>query len=90
MYGPLCAKRYDSFVLSTSSLLNKLQEIMTIDAPEDIEAVISLLYGDLANAKKPNIFADREILLMTWLMLIGNVKYQRFMGLLSIQAQYSP
>ena len=48
MYGPVSGNRHDSFLLSNGGLLNKLQEFMPDDAPEDIEAVIYSLYGDPA------------------------------------------
>ena len=34
MYGPVSGNRHDSFLLSNSGLLNKLQEFMPDDAPE--------------------------------------------------------
>ena len=45
MYGPVSGNRQDTFLLSNSGLLNKVQEIMPDDAPEDIEAIINSLYG---------------------------------------------
>ena len=38
MYGLVSGNRHDSFLLSNSGLLNKLEEFMPDDAPEDIAA----------------------------------------------------
>ena len=56
MYGPVSGNRHDSFLLSSCGLLNKLQEFMPDDAPEDIEAVIYSLYGDPAYPQSIHIF----------------------------------
>ena len=56
MYGPVSGNRHDSFLLSNSGLLNKLQEFMPDDAPEDIAAVIYSLYGDPAYPQSIHIF----------------------------------
>ena len=48
MYGLVSRNRHDSYLLSNSGPLNKLQEFMPDDAPEDIAAVIYSLYGDPA------------------------------------------
>ena len=56
MFGPVNGNRHDSFLLSSSGLLNKLQEFMLDDAPEDIEAVIYSLYGDPAYLQSIHIF----------------------------------
>ena len=56
MYGPVDGKRHDSFLLSRSGLLNKLQEFMPDGAPEDIVAVIYSLYGDPAYPQSIHIF----------------------------------
>ena len=47
---------YDSFHLSSSGLLNKLQEFMPDDAPGDIEAVTYSLNGDPAYSQSIHIF----------------------------------
>ena len=56
IYGPVSGNRHDSFLLSNSGLLNKLQEFMPDDAPEDIAAVTYLLYGDPAYPQSIHIF----------------------------------
>ena len=56
MYGLVSGNRHDSFLLSNSGLLNKLQEFMPDDATEDIEAVIYSLYGDPAYPQSIHIF----------------------------------
>ena len=56
MYGQVSGNRYDSFLFSTSGLLNKLKEFIPDDAPEDIEAVIYSLYGDPAYPQPIHIF----------------------------------
>ena len=56
MYGPVSGNRHDSFHLSISGLLNKLQEFMPDDAPEDIAAGIYSLYGDTAYPQSIHIF----------------------------------
>ena len=56
MYGPVSRNRHDSLLLSNSGLLNKLQEYMPDDAPEDIEAIIYSLYGDPAYPQSILIF----------------------------------
>ena len=83
MYGPVSGNRHDSFLLSNSGLLNKLQEFMPDDAPEDIAAVIYSLYGDQL-IPSPFIFlVDTKILLMALLKLIGTLKCPRSVRLLS-------
>ena len=74
MYGLVSGNRHDSFLLSNSGLLNKLQEFMPDDAPEDIQAVISSLYGDPDYPQSIHILGDTKILLMPLLMLIGIVE----------------
>jgi hypothetical protein len=44
------------FSFSNSGLLNKLQELMPDDAPEDIAAVIYSLYGEPAYPQSIHIF----------------------------------
>ena len=83
MYGPVSGNRHDSFLLSNSGLLNKLQEFMPDDAPEDIEAVLYSLYGDPAYPQTINIFGGYKILLMAVLMHVGSLKCPRFVRLLS-------
>ena len=56
MYGLVSGNRHDSFLLSSSGLLNKLQELMPDDAPEDIEAVIYTLFCDPAYPQSIHIF----------------------------------
>ena len=56
MYDPVSGNMHDSFLLSSCSLLNKLQEFMPDDAPEDIEAVTYSLYGDPAYPQSIHIF----------------------------------
>jgi nuclease HARBI1 len=56
IYGSVSGNRHDSFLLSNSGLLNKLQEFMSDDAPEDIAAVIYSLYGDPAYPQSIHIF----------------------------------
>jgi DDE superfamily endonuclease len=56
MYGLVSGNRHDSFLLSKSGLLNKLQEFVPDDAPEDIAAVIYSLYGDPAYPQSIHIF----------------------------------
>ena len=56
MYGLVSGNRHDLFLLSNSGLLNKLQEFMPDDAPEDIAAVIYSLYGDPAYPQSIHIF----------------------------------
>ena len=56
MYGPVDGNRHNSFLLSNSGLLNKLQEFMPDDAPEDIAAVVYSLYGDPAYHQSIHIF----------------------------------
>ena len=56
IYGLVSGNRHDSYLLSNSGLLNKLQEFMPDDAPEDIEAVIYSLYGDPAYPQSIHIF----------------------------------
>ena len=56
MYGLVSGNRHDSFLLSSSGLLNKLQEFIPDDAPEDTEAAIYSLYGDPAYPQSIQIF----------------------------------
>jgi DDE superfamily endonuclease len=70
MYGLVSGNRHNSFLLSNSDLLNKLQELMTDDAPEDIAAVLCSLYGNPAYPQSIPIFGGYKILLMALLMLI--------------------
>ena len=56
MYGLVSGHRHDSILLSNSDLLNKQQEFMPDDAPEDIEAVTYSLYGDPAYPQSIHIF----------------------------------
>jgi hypothetical protein len=83
MYSPVSENRHDSFLLSNSGLLNKLQEFMPDDAPEDITAEIFSLYGDPAFHSQFIFLVDTKILLMALLILIGTLKCPRFMRLLS-------
>ena len=48
MYSPVSGKRHALFLLGNSGFLNKLQEFMPGDAPEDIDAFIYSLYDDSA------------------------------------------
>ena len=83
MYGPVSGNRHDSFLLANSGLLNKLQDFMPGDAPEDIAAVIYSLYGDQL-IPSPFIFlVDTKILLMALLKLIGTLKCPRSVRLMS-------
>ena len=84
MYGLVSGNRHDSFLLSNSGLLNKLQEFMPDDAPEQIEAFVYSLCGDPAYPPSVHILlGDTRILLMALLKLIGIVKCQRFVRVLS-------
>jgi DDE superfamily endonuclease len=83
MYGLISGNRHDSFLLSNSDLLNKLQEFMPDDAPEDIAAVLYSLYGDPAYPQTINIFGRYKILLMAVLVHVGTLKCPRFVRLLS-------
>ena len=56
MYCPVSGNRHDSYLLSSSGLLNKLQELMPDDAPEDIAAVIYSLFGDPSYPQSIHIF----------------------------------
>ena len=57
MYGPISGNRHDSFLLSNSGLMNKVQEFMPDDAPEDIAAIIySLYHSDPAYPQSIHIF----------------------------------
>ena len=56
MYGPVSGNRHDSFLLSNSGLLSKLQELMPDDAPEDIAAVVCSLHGEPAYPWSIHIF----------------------------------
>ena len=56
MYGQVSGNWYDSFLLSISDPLNKLQEFMPDDAPKDIAAVTYSLYGDTAYLQSIHIF----------------------------------
>jgi nuclease HARBI1 len=56
MYGPVSGNRHYSFLLSNSGLLNKLQEFMPDDAPEDIAAVVYSLYSVPAYPQTIHIF----------------------------------
>ena len=60
MYGPVSGNRHDSYILSDSDLLNKLQEFMPDDAPEDIAAVIYSLNGDPAYPQSIHIFGRTQ------------------------------
>ena len=60
MYGPVSGNRHDSFLLSNSGLLNKLQEFMPDDAPDDIAAVIYSIYGDTAYPQSIHIFGRTQ------------------------------
>ena len=82
MYGLVSGNRHDSFLLSKSGLLNKLQQFMPVDAPEDIEAVIYSWYGDPAYPQSIHILGVAQILLMALLKLIGIVKCHRFVRVL--------
>ena len=52
MYGPVNGNRYDSFLLSTSDLLDKLQAFM----PDIPGTVVFSLYDDQAYTQSINIF----------------------------------
>ena len=57
MYGQVSGNWHDSFLLSISDPLNKLQEFMPDDAPKDIAAVTYSLYGDTAYPQSIRIFS---------------------------------
>ena len=60
MYGLVSGNRHDSFLLSNSGPLNKLQKIMPDDAPEDVAAVIYSLNGDSAYPQSIHIFGGNK------------------------------
>ena len=95
MYGLVSGNRHDSFLLSNSCLLNKLQEFMPDDVPEDIVAVIYIHCMVPQFILSEFIFwGDAKILMTALLILLGIVKAVRVhevveWGFANIPAQWS-
>ena len=56
MYDPVAGNRHDSFLLSHSGHLNKVEEFITYDTSDDIEDVICLLYDNPSFPWSTHIF----------------------------------